>query len=107
MLGSRLPQNDVQKMEPISTPRIAPLSNQISGALSNSAASVESTAPVPLETAPVTLNEPKEIPVTASQRKYCACTLGLPTLYSVHMQLEVIGCCIMLHIFEHTFSAKV
>ncbi|RXN20172.1 ubiquitin-associated 2-like isoform X1 [Labeo rohita] len=67
MLGSRLPQNDVQKMEPISTPRIAPLSNQISGALSNSAASVESTAPVPLETAPVTLNEPKEIPVTASQ----------------------------------------
>lgn len=27
--------------------------------------------------------------------------------HSVHMQLEVIGCCIMLHIFEHTFSAKV
>ncbi|XP_016345727.1 ubiquitin-associated protein 2b isoform X4 [Sinocyclocheilus anshuiensis] len=66
MLGSRLPQNDVQKMEPISTPRIAPLSNQVSWALSNGTASVESTAPVPLETTPVTLNEPKETPVTTT-----------------------------------------
>ncbi|XP_042618601.1 ubiquitin-associated protein 2b isoform X2 [Cyprinus carpio] len=66
MLGSRLPQNDVQKMEPISTPRIAPLSNQISGPLSNGSAFVESIAPVPLESTPVTLNEPKETPVTAS-----------------------------------------
>uniref|UniRef100_A0A9J7Z2B9 Ubiquitin associated protein 2b n=1 Tax=Cyprinus carpio carpio TaxID=630221 RepID=A0A9J7Z2B9_CYPCA len=66
MLGSRLPQNDVQKMEPISTPRIAPLSNQISGALSNGSAFVESIAPVPLESTPVTLNEPKETPVTAA-----------------------------------------
>lgn len=66
MLGSRLPQNDVQKMEPISTPRIAPLSNQVSGALSNGTASVESTVPVPLETTPVTLNEPKETPVTTT-----------------------------------------
>ncbi|XP_073674866.1 ubiquitin-associated protein 2b isoform X2 [Garra rufa] len=67
MLGSRLPQNDVQKMEPISTPRITPLSNQIPGALSNGTAPVESTAPVPLEIIPVTLNEPKEIPVTTAQ----------------------------------------
>ncbi|XP_016409050.1 ubiquitin-associated protein 2-like isoform X4 [Sinocyclocheilus rhinocerous] len=66
MLGSRLPQYDVQKMEPISTPRIAPLSNQVSGALSNGTASVESTAPVPLETTPVTLNEHKETPVTTT-----------------------------------------
>ncbi|XP_026125581.1 ubiquitin-associated protein 2-like isoform X1 [Carassius auratus] len=66
MLGSRLPQNDVQKMEPISTPRIAPLSNQFSGALGNGTASVEFTAPVPVETTPVTLNEPKETPVTTS-----------------------------------------
>ncbi|XP_059379907.1 ubiquitin-associated protein 2-like isoform X2 [Carassius carassius] len=66
MLGSRLPQNDVQKMEPISTPRLAPLSNQISGVLTNGTAFVESTAPVPLETTPVTLNEPKETPVTAT-----------------------------------------
>uniref|UniRef100_A0A8C1W338 Ubiquitin associated protein 2b n=1 Tax=Cyprinus carpio TaxID=7962 RepID=A0A8C1W338_CYPCA len=66
MLGSRLPQNDVQKMEPISTPRIAPLSNQISGALSSGSAFVESIAPVPLESTPVTLNEPKETPVTAA-----------------------------------------
>ncbi|XP_052459771.1 ubiquitin-associated protein 2 isoform X3 [Carassius gibelio] len=66
MLGSRLPQNDVQKMEPISTPRTAPLSNQISGVLSNGTAFVESTAPVPLESTPVTLNEPKETPVTAT-----------------------------------------
>uniref|UniRef100_A0A672K8A8 Ubiquitin-associated protein 2-like n=1 Tax=Sinocyclocheilus grahami TaxID=75366 RepID=A0A672K8A8_SINGR len=64
MLGSRLPQSDVQKMEPISIPRIAPLSNQVSGALSNGTASVESTAPVPLETTPVTLSEPKETPIT-------------------------------------------
>lgn len=66
MLGSRLHQNDIQKMEPISTPRIAPLSNQVSGALSNGSASVESTAPVPLETTPVTLNEPKETAVTTT-----------------------------------------
>ncbi|XP_026099894.1 ubiquitin-associated protein 2-like isoform X3 [Carassius auratus] len=66
MLGSRLPQNDVQKMEPISTPRTVPLSNQISGVLSNGTAFVESTAPVPLESTPVTLNEPKETPVTAT-----------------------------------------
>lgn len=64
MLGSRLLHNDVQKMEPISTPRIAPLSNPVSGALNNGTASVESTAQVPLETTPVTLNEPKETPVT-------------------------------------------
>uniref|UniRef100_A0A673LNQ5 Ubiquitin-associated protein 2-like n=1 Tax=Sinocyclocheilus rhinocerous TaxID=307959 RepID=A0A673LNQ5_9TELE len=66
MLGSRLPQNDVQKMEPISTPRIAPLSSQISGTLNNGTAYVETTALVPLESTPVTLNEPKETPVTAT-----------------------------------------
>ncbi|KAK7135461.1 hypothetical protein R3I94_014203 [Phoxinus phoxinus] len=66
MLGSRLPHSDVQKTEPISTPRIAPLSNQISGALSNGSASVESTAPMPIESTPMTLNEPKETPVTAA-----------------------------------------
>ncbi|KAK7146391.1 hypothetical protein R3I93_013975 [Phoxinus phoxinus] len=66
MLGSRLPHSDVQKTEPISTPRIAPLSNQISGPLSNGSASVESTAPMPIESTPMTLNEPKETPVTAA-----------------------------------------
>ncbi|XP_077079595.1 ubiquitin-associated protein 2b isoform X2 [Siphateles boraxobius] len=65
--GSRLPHSDVQKTEPISTSRIAPLSNQISGALSNGTASVESTAPMPIESTPMTLNEPKETPVTAAQ----------------------------------------
>lgn len=92
MLGSRLPQNDVQKMEPISTPRIAPLSNQISGALSNGSAFVESIAPVPLESTPVTLNEPKETPVTAAYREYYAYTLELPSLYSylaVALYLEI------------------
>ncbi|XP_039536342.1 ubiquitin-associated protein 2b isoform X2 [Pimephales promelas] len=66
MLGSRLPHSDVQKTEPISTPRIAPLSNQISGALSNGTASVESTAPMPIESTAMPLNEPKETPVTAA-----------------------------------------
>ncbi len=79
MLGSRLLHNDVQKMEPISTPRIAPLSNPVSGALNNGTASVESTAQVPLETTPVTLNEPKETPVT-THRKYYARTLGMLSL---------------------------
>uniref|UniRef100_A0A8C2KTS6 Ubiquitin associated protein 2b n=1 Tax=Cyprinus carpio TaxID=7962 RepID=A0A8C2KTS6_CYPCA len=66
MLGSRFPQNDLQKMEPISTPRIAPLSNQFSGVLGNGTASVEFTASVPVETTPVTLNEPKETSVTTA-----------------------------------------
>uniref|UniRef100_A0A672SX38 Ubiquitin associated protein 2b n=1 Tax=Sinocyclocheilus grahami TaxID=75366 RepID=A0A672SX38_SINGR len=66
MLGSRLPQNDVQKMEPISTPRIAPLSSHISGTLNNGTAYVETSALVPLESTLVTLNEPKETPVTAT-----------------------------------------
>lgn len=72
MLGSRLPHSDVQKTEPISTPRIVPLSNQISGALSNGTASVESTALMPIESTPITLNEPKETPVTAAHREYYA-----------------------------------
>ncbi|XP_067269327.1 ubiquitin-associated protein 2b isoform X2 [Pseudorasbora parva] len=68
MPGSRLSHNDVQKTELISTPRIASLSNQISGPQSNGAASVESTAPMPhpIESTPMTLNEPKETLVTAA-----------------------------------------
>ncbi|KAK9970321.1 hypothetical protein ABG768_026270 [Culter alburnus] len=66
MPGSRLPHNDVQKTEPVCTPRITPLSNQFSGALSNGTASVESTAPMLIESTPMTLNEPKETPVTTA-----------------------------------------
>ncbi|ROI69438.1 Ubiquitin-associated protein 2 [Anabarilius grahami] len=66
MPGSRLPHNDAQKTEPISTPRITPLSNQFSGALSNGTASVETTAPMLIESTPLTLNEPKETPVTTA-----------------------------------------
>ncbi|XP_056319160.1 ubiquitin-associated protein 2b isoform X5 [Danio aesculapii] len=65
MLGSRLPQSDVQKIEPISTPRITPLSNQVSVPLSSGLASVESTASLPLESTPNVI-EPKETPVTTA-----------------------------------------
>lgn len=75
MPGSRLPHSDVQKTEPISTPRITPLSNQFSGALSNGTASVETTAPMLIESTPMTLNEPKETPVTTAHREYYAFTV--------------------------------
>ncbi|XP_051525304.1 ubiquitin-associated protein 2-like isoform X1 [Myxocyprinus asiaticus] len=66
MLGSRHHQIDVQKAEPISTPRLTPLSSQMAGALSNGTVSAEPTASVPLAPAPMTLNEPKEMPVTTA-----------------------------------------
>ncbi|XP_057212718.1 ubiquitin-associated protein 2b isoform X2 [Triplophysa rosa] len=67
VLGSRLPHNDVQKAEPISAPRVAPVTSQVHGGLSNGAASAESTAPAPPEPTPMSLNEPKETPVTGAQ----------------------------------------
>ncbi|XP_056585999.1 ubiquitin-associated protein 2b isoform X2 [Triplophysa dalaica] len=67
MLGPRHPHNDVQKAEPISALRVAPVTNQVHGGLSNGAASKESTAPAPPEPTPKSLNEPKETPVTVAQ----------------------------------------
>ncbi|XP_051508596.1 ubiquitin-associated protein 2b isoform X1 [Myxocyprinus asiaticus] len=64
MLGSRLHQIDVQKAEPVSMPRLTPLSNQMAGTLSNGNESAEPTASVPHATVPMTLSEPKEMPVT-------------------------------------------
>ncbi|XP_051964809.1 ubiquitin-associated protein 2-like isoform X2 [Xyrauchen texanus] len=66
MLGSRLHQIDVQKAEPISTPQLTPLSSQMAGALSNGTVSAEPTASVPLALSPMTLNEPKETPITTA-----------------------------------------
>ncbi|XP_065103612.1 ubiquitin-associated protein 2b isoform X2 [Paramisgurnus dabryanus] len=66
MLGSRLPQNDVLKAEPICAPRVTTLSNQVHRGMSNGTTSAESIAPVPSEATPVTFNEPKETPVTVA-----------------------------------------
>uniref|UniRef100_A0A8B9LEK3 Ubiquitin-associated protein 2-like n=1 Tax=Astyanax mexicanus TaxID=7994 RepID=A0A8B9LEK3_ASTMX len=66
-LGSRVPQPDVQKADPISTPRLAPLSSQITVALTNGSSAAESSVPSPPAPAPLALSEPKaEIPVTLS-----------------------------------------
>lgn len=66
-LGSRVPQPDVQKADPISTPRLASLSSQTTVALANGSSAAESTFPIPSGPAPLALSEPKaEIPVTMS-----------------------------------------
>uniref|UniRef100_A0AAR2KAB4 UBA domain-containing protein n=1 Tax=Pygocentrus nattereri TaxID=42514 RepID=A0AAR2KAB4_PYGNA len=68
-LGSRVPQPDLQKAEPISIPRITPLSSQTPVAISNGSPTGESSAPtLPAPApAPLALSEPKlEIPVTMS-----------------------------------------
>ncbi|KAA0713726.1 Ubiquitin-associated protein 2 [Triplophysa tibetana] len=67
MLGPRLPHNDVHRAEPISAPRVAPVSSQVHGDLSNGAASEESIGPAPPEPTAMSLNEPKETPVTVAQ----------------------------------------
>ncbi|XP_060787371.1 ubiquitin-associated protein 2b isoform X2 [Neoarius graeffei] len=66
-LGSRPPQPDVQKTEPVSVPRITPLSSQMPVTLTNGSPVGESSSPPPAVPATLALNEPKaEIPVTAS-----------------------------------------
>ncbi|KAL7827417.1 hypothetical protein SRHO_G00331350 [Serrasalmus rhombeus] len=68
-LGSRVPQPDLQKAEPITIPRITPLSSQTPVAISNGSPAGESSAPtLPAPApAPLALSEPKlEIPVTMS-----------------------------------------
>ncbi|KAF5907316.1 ubiquitin-associated protein 2-like isoform X1, partial [Clarias magur] len=64
-LGSRPPQPDVQKTEPVSVPHVTPLSNQTPVALTNGSPVAESSSPPPTVHATLALNEPKaEIPVT-------------------------------------------
>ncbi|KAI4878150.1 hypothetical protein NFI96_028412, partial [Prochilodus magdalenae] len=66
-LGSRVLQPDVQKAEPVSIPRITPLSSQTPVALSNGSPAGRSSTPTPPAPAPLALSEPKlEIPVTMS-----------------------------------------
>lgn len=64
-LGSRPPQPDVQKTEPVSVPHVTPLSNQTPVALTNGSPVAESSSPPPAVHASLALNEPKaEIPIT-------------------------------------------
>ncbi|XP_076845177.1 ubiquitin-associated protein 2b isoform X2 [Brachyhypopomus gauderio] len=66
-LGSKPALPDVQKAEPISAPRITPVSNQTPVALSNGSPAGEAVARVAAAPAPLVLSEPKtEAPVTVT-----------------------------------------
>ncbi|KAI5094772.1 ubiquitin associated protein 2b [Silurus meridionalis] len=66
-LGSRPPQPDVQKTDPVSVPRIASLSSQVPVTLNNGGLVGESSSPPPVVPAPLSLIEPKaESPVTVT-----------------------------------------
>lgn len=66
-MGSRPPQPEVQKTEPVSVPRITPVSSQTPVALTNGIPVGESSSPPPAVPAPLALTEPKaEIPVTVT-----------------------------------------
>ncbi|XP_058245926.1 ubiquitin-associated protein 2b isoform X1 [Hemibagrus wyckioides] len=66
-MGSRPPQPEIQKTEPVSVPRITPVSSQTPVALTNGSPVGESSSPPPAAPAPLALTEPKaEIPVTVT-----------------------------------------
>ncbi|XP_035391956.1 ubiquitin-associated protein 2b isoform X1 [Electrophorus electricus] len=66
-LGSKPSLSDVQKAEPVSVPRITPLSNQMPVALSNGSSAGEPSAAGPAAPVPLALSEPKmEVPLTGT-----------------------------------------